>query len=191
MAGIIPPVCRGASTRTPAASGAGSGFFLATRLYFHRETRQRRRHHLYESVPQPAVKGAGRRAGLTKHGRRVSSRAGSNTTICLATPKGPSCRSAGFAAAREAPRLHREWQVHIGKDPESGLGSKSVTHPDDFDAVLALLDQVEDELRVIIPRKSFPRADLRAMCRDNAPSASELMGNAVEQPDPADERPIT
>ncbi len=38
--------------------------FPATRLYFHRETRQRRRHHLYESVPQRAVKEAVRRAGI-------------------------------------------------------------------------------------------------------------------------------
>jgi integron integrase len=43
--------------------------FPATRLYFHRETRQRRRHHLHESVPQRAVKEAVRRAGITKHAK--------------------------------------------------------------------------------------------------------------------------
>ena len=36
--------------------------FPATRLYFHRETRQRRRHHLHESVTQRAVKDAVRRS---------------------------------------------------------------------------------------------------------------------------------
>jgi integron integrase len=41
--------------------------FPATRLYFHRETGQRRRHHLHESVLQRAVKGAMHRAGLAKH----------------------------------------------------------------------------------------------------------------------------
>ncbi len=41
--------------------------FPATRLYFHRETRQRRRHHLHESVPQRAVKEAVRCAGITNH----------------------------------------------------------------------------------------------------------------------------
>ena len=43
--------------------------FPATRLYFHRETRQRRRHHLHESVPQRAVKEAVRRAGIAKHAK--------------------------------------------------------------------------------------------------------------------------
>ena len=43
--------------------------FPATRLYFHRETRQRRRHHLHESVPQRAVKEAVRRAGIVKHAK--------------------------------------------------------------------------------------------------------------------------
>jgi integron integrase len=43
--------------------------FPATRLYFHHETRQRRRHHLHESVPQRAVKEAVRRAGITKHAK--------------------------------------------------------------------------------------------------------------------------
>jgi integron integrase len=43
--------------------------FPATRLYFHRETRQRRRHHLHESVTQRAVKEAVRRSGLAKHAK--------------------------------------------------------------------------------------------------------------------------
>ena len=43
--------------------------FPATRLYFHRETRQRRRHHLHESVPQRAVKEAVRRSGIAKHAK--------------------------------------------------------------------------------------------------------------------------
>ena len=41
--------------------------FPATRFYFHRETRQRRRHHLHETVIQRAVKEAVRRAGIVKH----------------------------------------------------------------------------------------------------------------------------
>lgn len=40
--------------------------FPATRMYFHRETGQRRRHHLHESVLQRAVKDAIRRAGIPK-----------------------------------------------------------------------------------------------------------------------------
>ena len=41
--------------------------FPATRTYLHRDTGQRRRHHLHESVLQRAVKGAMQRASLTKH----------------------------------------------------------------------------------------------------------------------------
>jgi integrase len=40
--------------------------FPATRIYVDRETGQRRRHHLHESVLQRAVKEAVRRVGLTK-----------------------------------------------------------------------------------------------------------------------------
>ncbi|HEX7785062.1 MAG TPA: integron integrase [Methylomirabilota bacterium] len=40
--------------------------FPATRIYLHRETGQRRRHHLHESVLQRAVKAAVRSAGITK-----------------------------------------------------------------------------------------------------------------------------
>jgi integron integrase len=43
--------------------------FPATRFYFHRETRQRRRHHLHESVAQRAMKEAVRRSGITKHAK--------------------------------------------------------------------------------------------------------------------------
>jgi integrase len=41
--------------------------FPATRHYIDRETGERRRHHLHESVLQRAVKDAARRAGLAKH----------------------------------------------------------------------------------------------------------------------------
>jgi integron integrase len=41
--------------------------FPATRPYLHRDTGQRRRHHLHESVLQRAVKGAVHRAGVVKH----------------------------------------------------------------------------------------------------------------------------
>jgi hypothetical protein len=41
--------------------------FPATRTYRHRETSQRRRHHLHESVLQRAVKTAVRSTGITKH----------------------------------------------------------------------------------------------------------------------------
>jgi site-specific recombinase XerD len=40
--------------------------FPATRLYVDRETRQRRRHHLHESVLQRLVKEAVHRAGIAK-----------------------------------------------------------------------------------------------------------------------------
>jgi integron integrase len=40
--------------------------FPATRTYLHRETGQRRRHHLHESVVQKSVRDAVRRAGITK-----------------------------------------------------------------------------------------------------------------------------
>jgi integrase len=40
--------------------------FPATRLYVDRDTRQRRRHHLHESVLQRLVKGAVRCAGIAK-----------------------------------------------------------------------------------------------------------------------------
>jgi integron integrase len=40
--------------------------FPATSFYFHRETGQRRRHHLHESVVQRAVKEAARAAGISK-----------------------------------------------------------------------------------------------------------------------------
>ena len=41
--------------------------FPATRFYLDRDTGERRRHHLHESVVQRAVKDAALRAGLTKH----------------------------------------------------------------------------------------------------------------------------
>ena len=40
--------------------------FPATRTYWHRETSQRRRHHLHESVLQRAVRDAARRAAIAK-----------------------------------------------------------------------------------------------------------------------------
>jgi site-specific recombinase XerD len=40
--------------------------FPATRIYIDRNTRQRRRHHLHESVLQRVVKSAVRQAGITK-----------------------------------------------------------------------------------------------------------------------------
>jgi hypothetical protein len=40
--------------------------FPATSFYFHRETGERRRHHLHESMVQRAVKEAARLAGITK-----------------------------------------------------------------------------------------------------------------------------
>ena len=43
--------------------------FPATRFYVHAETRQRRRHHLHETVIQRAVKEAVRRAGIVKHAK--------------------------------------------------------------------------------------------------------------------------
>ena len=45
--------------------------FPATRIYFHRETRQRRRHHLHESVLQRVVKSTVRKAGIAKRGTPV------------------------------------------------------------------------------------------------------------------------
>jgi integron integrase len=42
--------------------------FPATRMYFDRETRQRRRHHLHETVLQRAMKSAVRQADITKRG---------------------------------------------------------------------------------------------------------------------------
>ncbi len=45
---------------------AGQWVFPATRLYVDRETGQRRRHHLHESVVQRAVKDAVRHAGIPK-----------------------------------------------------------------------------------------------------------------------------
>jgi integron integrase len=41
--------------------------FPATRTYFHPETRQRRRHHLHETVLQRAFRDCVRTSGLTKH----------------------------------------------------------------------------------------------------------------------------
>jgi integrase len=49
-----------------AANGCGSGWFPATRFYVDRETRQRRRHHLHESVLQRELKAASMASGLTK-----------------------------------------------------------------------------------------------------------------------------
>jgi site-specific recombinase XerD len=40
--------------------------FPATRMYLDRATRQKRRHHLHETVPQRVVKTAVRRAGIAK-----------------------------------------------------------------------------------------------------------------------------
>jgi integron integrase len=43
--------------------------FPATRFYFDRETGQRRRHHLHETVIQRAVREARRRSGIAKHAK--------------------------------------------------------------------------------------------------------------------------
>ena len=59
--------------------------FPATRLYVKRDTRQRRRHHLHESVLQRMVKGAVRRAGLAKRA----------TPHTCATPSRPTCSRTG------------------------------------------------------------------------------------------------
>src|SRR5688572_22754784 len=45
---------------------AGREWVPATRIYTDRQTRQRRRHHLHESVLQRVVKSTVRQAGITK-----------------------------------------------------------------------------------------------------------------------------
>ena len=56
-------------TMLPAAVKTDLAQHLEGVRHFHPETRQRRRHHLHESVPQRAVKEAVRRAGIVKHAK--------------------------------------------------------------------------------------------------------------------------
>ncbi|HEV8575169.1 MAG TPA: tyrosine-type recombinase/integrase [Dehalococcoidia bacterium] len=69
--------------------------FPATRTYFERQTRQRRRHHLHESVLQREVKQAIRQAGIPKPASSHTFRH-SFATICLRTvTTSAPCRSCG------------------------------------------------------------------------------------------------
>lgn len=56
----------------------------------------------------------------------------------------------------------------IGKDAQSGLRSNEFMHPYYTDTVLDLLQKLEDDLRAILPEKSFPKTDLRNICRGSS-----------------------
>ena len=60
------PLRCGPSIQARRSNGRGSVVFPATRFYFDRETGERRRHHLHESVLQRAVKDAARAAGISR-----------------------------------------------------------------------------------------------------------------------------
>ena len=64
----------------------------------------------------------------------------------------------------------------IGRDAKSGKGAKSLTLPDDINSVFDLLDSLEAELRDILPLKSLPETNLRAICtrsKDSDPEVKE------------------
>jgi hypothetical protein len=58
----------------------------------------------------------------------------------------------------------------IGTNPKSGLRTNQFIYPNYPDTVYDLLTKLEDDLRVILPDKTFPATDLRNMCRHSSKS---------------------
>lgn len=58
----------------------------------------------------------------------------------------------------------------IGIDSQSGLRTNQFIYPDYPDTVFDLLTKLEDDLRAILPDKTFPATDLRNMCRHSSKS---------------------
>lgn len=56
----------------------------------------------------------------------------------------------------------------IGRNSKSGLRSNQFIFPDYSDTVFELLEKLEDELRKILPRKSFPKTNLCHICRSKS-----------------------
>jgi len=53
----------------------------------------------------------------------------------------------------------------IGKNPQSGTRTNHFIHPYYPETVFELLEKLEDDLRVVLPNKSFPKTELCNMCR--------------------------
>jgi hypothetical protein len=73
--------------------------FPATRIYFHRETLQRRRHHLHETVLQRVVKSAVRKAGIARHTPHVAPLV--RDTSSGGEPRHPDCPGVARAPGRD------------------------------------------------------------------------------------------
>ena len=58
----------------------------------------------------------------------------------------------------------------IGKNPQSGTRTNHFIHPYYPETVFALLEKLEDDLRLVLPNKSFPKTELCNMCRRNSNS---------------------
>lgn len=53
----------------------------------------------------------------------------------------------------------------IGKDPQSGTRTNLFIYPYYPETVFELLEKLEDDLRTVLPNKSFPKTELCNMCR--------------------------
>ena len=58
----------------------------------------------------------------------------------------------------------------IGTNPQSGLRTNQFIHPYYTDTVFDLLEKLEDDLRTVLLRKSFPKTELRNICLCNSSS---------------------
>jgi len=61
----------------------------------------------------------------------------------------------------------------IGTDPQSGLRTNRFEYPYYTDTIFELLEKLEDDLRTVLPNKSFPKTGLRNMCRANSRSSKK------------------
>ena len=93
--------------------------FPATRFYLHRETRQRRRHHLHETVIQRAVKEAVRCAGLVKHATPPHLPA-----LVRDPPAGGRLRHPHRAGPAGPPRRRHHDDLHARPQPGPGGGAE-------------------------------------------------------------------
>jgi hypothetical protein len=103
--------------------------FPATRTYLHRDTGQRRRHHLHESVLQRAVKGAMQRAGLTKHASCHTFR---HSFAARGRPRHPHrAGTPGPPGRQHDDDLHARPQPRSGRRPEPRRPhDRALTGPD-------------------------------------------------------------
>jgi len=67
----------------------------------------------------------------------------------------------------------------IGVNPQSGLRTNWFEYPYYTNTVFDLLEKLEDDLRAVLPNKSFPKTELRNICRCNSSSNKKYVEETV------------